>query len=395
MKLAGPTALAAAVVVAISGAAHASDELTFRGYGTAVVDGVLSPGEWDAAGRFDFQANRSPAEGGGTVPATLFVMNDSTNLYLALRVAVTNLGDSVVDTAFFPSELNLFGPGNDSLRVTPTFFEDYHYHQESPNSWTVLPDVADGGTRDGTAGVKQYADYGVFEVSHPLDTVDDGHDFSLPVPSHILFAASLEHCVAGSCAHTVVPEIGRHSKVVVVSGTHVPPDTTITAGPAEGAEVPDYGDFAFAGTDDIAPLSEITYECKLDAGEWNECFTPYGSATSVDGWHTLSVRALDDMANTDQTPAARHWRIDTKAPSKPKVVRRAATIRFSAKDRGTPARSLRFRCAIDARRLHACGSLLRVRLPARRHVLRVRAVDPAGNQSHVKTVRFVVRRFSG
>jgi len=49
-----------------------------RGYGTAVVDGVLAPGEWDAAGRLDFQANRSPADGGGTVPATLFVMNDGT-----------------------------------------------------------------------------------------------------------------------------------------------------------------------------------------------------------------------------------------------------------------------------------------------------------------------------
>ena len=58
----------------------------------AVVDGVLSPGEWDTAGHYDFPANRSPAEGGGTVPATLFVMNDATNLYLALRVSVTTLG---------------------------------------------------------------------------------------------------------------------------------------------------------------------------------------------------------------------------------------------------------------------------------------------------------------
>jgi len=43
----------------------------------------------------------------------------------------------------------------------------------------------------------------------------------------------------------------------------------------------------------------------------------------------------------------------TQAPWKPKVVRRGATIRFSAKDRGTPAGRLRFRCAIDARLLHA------------------------------------------
>ena len=90
MKLAGVTAFAAALVVAVSGAAQASDGLTLRGYGTAVVDGVLSPNEWERAGHFDFQANLAPAEGGGTVPATLLVMNDSTNLYLALRVAVAD-----------------------------------------------------------------------------------------------------------------------------------------------------------------------------------------------------------------------------------------------------------------------------------------------------------------
>ena len=64
------------ILVATTGAARASDGLSLRGYGTAVVDGVLSPNEWDRAAHYDFQANRSPAEGGGTVPATLFVMNE-------------------------------------------------------------------------------------------------------------------------------------------------------------------------------------------------------------------------------------------------------------------------------------------------------------------------------
>lgn len=392
MKLAAISVLAATLIVAVSGgAARGSDGLTVRGYGTAVVDGVLSPNEWDRAGHVDFRANLSPAEGGGTVPATLFVMNDATNLYLALRAAVSDLGDSAFDTVFMPSDLDPFGPGNDILRATPSVFEDDHYQQTAPNSWDWVPDVADGGTSDGTAVVRQYSDVAVFEVSHPLDSVDNGHDFSLSVPSHISFIASLQLCVAYSCGFTVVPDFGG-GELVVVSGTPVPPDTRITAGPADGAQVPDYGNFEFQGIDDVAPPSEITFECKVDSGEWSECFTPYGPATTVDGWHTLSVRALDDMANVDPTPAVRHWRIDTRAPSKPKVVRSGATIRFSAKDQGTPARRLRFRCAIDARLLHACGSRLRVRLTARRHVLRVRAVDPAGNQGDVNTVRFVVRR---
>jgi hypothetical protein len=290
-----------------------------------------------------------------------------------------------------PSDLNPFGPGNDILRATPTLFEDYHYQQTSPNTWDWVPDVADGGTRDGTAVAMQYSDYAVFEVSHPLDTADNGHDFSLTIPSHISFLASFQHCVAGSCAATGVPDFGT-GRVVIASGTHVPPDTTITTGPAEGAEIPDYEDFGFAGSDDVAPPSELTFECKVDADEWSECFPP-DLPTTDDGWHTLSVRALDDMGNADPTPAHRRWRIDTLSPAKPRVARTGRTrFRFSATDRGTPRRRLRFRCAIDSKRLRVCGSRVRAKLPAGRHVLRVRAVDPAGNESDVKVIRFTVGR---
>jgi hypothetical protein len=375
VKLAGVIALAATLVVATSGAVRASDELTLRGFGTAVIDGVLTPNEWNRAGRYDLQANRSPAEGGGTVPATLYVMNDSTNLYLALRVTVTSLGYSAFDGIFMPSAENGFGPGNDILLATPTFFEDIHWHQVGPNAWDWLADVADGGTRDGSAAISESGGVGVYEVAHPLNSADDLHDFSL---------------TSGSCAGTFMPSSGR-AKVVVVSGTLVPPDTRITAGAADGSQVPDYGNWEFVGMDDVTPPSEITFECKVDEEEWSSCESPYGPATTVEGWHTLRVRALDDMLNADPVPEQRRWRIDTQAPSKPKVARSGATLHFSARDRGTPSARLRFRCAIDAKRLHACGSRLRKRLPAGRHVLRVRAVDPAGNESDVKIVRFAVR----
>jgi hypothetical protein len=118
--------------------------------------------------------------------------------------------------------------------------------------------------------------------------------------------------------------------------------------------------------------------------------------TTEDGWHTFSVRALDDMLNTDPTPATRFWRVDTQAPSKPKVVvsgRRGAAkeLRISATDRGTSAGRLRFRCKVDTKSFRACGSRLRLRLPSGRHVFRVRAIDPAGNGSDVRIVRLVVR----
>jgi len=393
VKLASLTAVALTLFVAMSGTASASDGLTLRGYGTPVVDGVIAPGEWDTAGRYDFQANRSPAEGGGTVPATLFVMNDATNLYLALRVSVMDLGNSTFDSLFSTSG-STFGPGNDILRAVPWAFEDSHWHQTGPATWDWVLDTDFGGTQDGTSNASAIGGVGVFEIMHPLDSADDLHDFSLTIPSHIEYVALFQHCIAGSCAFTNIT-LGE-GKVAVVSGTHIPPETTIIAGPAEGAQVPDYGTFEFAATDDVAPPSEIAFQCSVDSGEWNDCETPYGPATTVDGWHTLRVRALDDMLNADPTPAGRRWRIDTQSPSRPKVaisrLKRRTDANFSATDSGTPSKRLRYRCAIDSKRLHACASDLRLRLPARRHVLRVRAVDPAGNESDEKIVRFAVRR---
>ena len=393
MKVATSAGLALTLLVlALPFGASATHETSWslRGYGTSTIDGVLTPDEWGGAGRYDFQADRAPNQGGGTVPATLFVMNDSTNLYLALRVAVANLGHSAFDGLFFPSGPNPFN-GGDILRAVPWGFYDMHYHQTSPSTWEWLADTADGGTLDGTSVARVDGGAAVFEVAHPLDSADDRHDFGLAIPSHIRFTGSFQHCVAGSCASTIIPGPSG-GRIVVVSGTHVPPETTFTDGPPDGAELPDYGLYRFAGVDDVAPESEISFECKIDGANWSSCENPFAPVTVEDGWHTLSVRALDDMLNADPTPAQRRWRTDSRSPSKPKVVRTGAAFRFSARDRGTPTNRLRFRCAIDSKRLHACGSRLRARLPARRHVLRVSAVDPAGNASDVNILRFTVRR---
>ena len=377
-------ALAVTLCAAVCGTARASDGLSLRGFGTPVVDGVLEPGEWNAAGRYDFPANRSPAEGGGTVPATLYVMNDATNLYLALRVAVTDLGNSTFDGLFAPPGQSAFAPGSDILRAVPWGFEDSFWHQTGPSSWDWALDSDFGGTVDGTSAAQVTGGVGVFEVMHPLNDADDLHDFSLAIPSHVDYIGLFQHCIASSCGFTNITS--DTAKIEVVSGTHVPPQTTITAGPADGAQVADYGNWEFTASDDVAPPSEITYQCSVDSGQWDDCETPYGPATTVDGWHTLRVRALDDMLNADPTPAQRRWRIDTRSPSTPKVVRHGRTLRFSAKDVGTPRAGIRFRSALDAKRLHSCGARLRV--PHGRHAVRIRAVDPAGNESDVKIVRF-------
>lgn len=381
MRLGILAVLATTLVVLSSGAAGASDELLLRGYGTPVVDGVIGPGEWDAAGSYAFMANRAPADGGGTVPARLYVMNDATNLYLALRVSVTNLGYSIFNAAFHAPPPNSFGDGNDVLQVSASGLEDLHYHFVPPYNYPWLADVDDGGSRDGTAVVRTGGEETVFEVSHPLNSTDDRHDFSLAVARRVEFYAAFHHCVT-SCAVTLMPSSG-YGKIVVVSGTRAPPNTSITAGPPDRSEVREERTFEFTGTDDLVSPSDLTFECKVDAEEWSSCESPLGGVVG-DGWHSLRVRALDDMLNVDPSPARRRWRIDTKVPSRPSVKMRNGVYRFSSKDRGTPARRLRFRCGVDTKRLHSCGSHFR---RAGGRVLRVRAVDPAGNQSGTTAVR--------
>jgi hypothetical protein len=371
-------------LVLVPSATAADGKLTFRGFGTAVVDGDVAPGEWDHAGRYTFQANRSPAEGGGSVPATFCVMNDATNLYLALRVSVQNFGYSTFDSIFQAPGPNPFVQGSDILRALPTYFEDLHFHQTSPFEWSWLADVADGGTQDGTLTSQTHSGFIVYELAHPLNTADDLHDFSLTIPTRVTFAASFEHCLSGSCAATTITPTG-FADLVVVSGTFVPPNTRITSGPSDGAEVRDERTFEFTGTDDVTPADQLEFACRVDGGDWTACESPFGGVLA-EGWHTLRVRAVDEMRNFDTTPARRRWRIDTRAPSKPTVRMRNGAYRFSAKDQGTLPRRLKFRCGLDTRRLHACGPRFRLR-SAGRHVLRVRAVDPAGNESAVRVLR--------
>jgi hypothetical protein len=388
VKLASLTALTAAIVLTWgAGMSAASDQVTLRGYGSAVVDGVLTVNEWDDAGRFHFQVVTS---GGEQVPGTFYVMNDRSNLYLALRAEAPTYSNGALDLFFLAPPPNVFGVGSDILHVTPGTFDDLFFQQAGP----YLLDKDYGGTLDGTAAVREADGQLVYELAHPLDSADDAHDFSLAVPSHIDFMGVFQYCF-GCGPASYIPETA--GKIVIVSGTHVPPDTRFTFGPADGAEVAGYGQFGFVGEDDVAPPSELTYECRIDGGDWRACESPLSRAATQDGWHEISVRAQDDMLNVDPTPAMREWRVDTQEPSKPNVAvaRRPGgsrmELRISATDRGTPGDRIRFRCKIDAKPFHACSARVRLRLRPGRHVLRVVALDPAGNRSVVRVVRLGVR----
>jgi len=155
----------------------------------------------------------------------------------------------------------------------------------------------------------------------------------------------------------------------------VAPNTTVTAGPS-GATRDTTPTFSFGATE-----SGTSFECKLDAGSYAPCSSPYTTGALTNGTHTLSVRATDLSGNTDASAAVRTFRVDTVAPdtrftSKPPrhVTTRKVTFRFVSTESGST-----FQCKLDKKPWRACASPKRVRVKVGKHRFRVRAIDAAGN----------------
>src|SRR4051795_6786157 len=86
------------------------------------------------------------------------------------------------------------------------------------------------------------------------------------------------------------------------------PDTTITSGPT-GTTSDNSPTFAFTATE-----ANSVFECRVDAGAWADCTSPWTTAPLSDGAHSVSVRATDVAGNTDASPATRAFTVDTSTP---------------------------------------------------------------------------------
>ncbi len=84
----------------------------------------------------------------------------------------------------------------------------------------------------------------------------------------------------------------------------VPPDTRITAGPADPSAT-FTASFAFNSTE-----TGSTFECRLDGADWAPCVSPRAFAGLAGGAHAFEVRAIDAAGNVDATPARHAWSID-------------------------------------------------------------------------------------
>ena len=179
--------LAAAVIAAMLSTtfpAQAHDpNVVLGGAGTATIDGVLNPGEWSNAASINFAANLSPAQGGGTTPATFFVMNDQNNLYLAVRIERPILDKTSIIVDFDNDHDGMRELGDEALlrNVDPNGSVAVFDNYRTPCQFGLCApvDTDDGGTIDGAGAATNDGVYSVYEISHPLNSADDAHDFSL------------------------------------------------------------------------------------------------------------------------------------------------------------------------------------------------------------------------
>jgi large repetitive protein len=154
------------------------------------------------------------------------------------------------------------------------------------------------------------------------------------------------------------------------------PQTTLTGGPS-GLVNTAAATFTFVSNE---PGS--VFECSLDGAPFSPCTSPAEYTALAEGTHTFAVQATDPAGNTDSTPAALGWTVDTLAPDTAitggptgLVNYNTALFTFESADL-----SAAFECSLDGAAFAPCTSPQSLTgLAEGAHTFAVQAVDPAGN----------------
>lgn len=169
-----------------------------------------------------------------------------------------------------------------------------------------------------------------------------------------------------------------------IAGPDAPPETTLDAAPDNPAK-DGAATFGFSASE-----AGSTFECNLDGAGFSACVSPATHAGLLDGAHTFAVRATDPEGNTDATPAAYAWTVDTVAPVVTAdgctVTGDAATCAWHSDDPGAADA-----CRLDGAPFAPCTSpRLFPGLADGPHTFMARATDAAGNTGPAATTDFSV-----
>lgn len=117
--------------------------------------------------------------------------------------------------------------------------------------------------------------------------------------------------------HRVIATSGGHPVLIAKSAPSdsTPPDTSIDmdslpANPTKSNSAI----FTFSGTDNVTPVGNLRFECRLDGAAFAICTSPKAYEGLLDGKHTFEVRAIEAAGNVDATPASHSWTVDTTPP---------------------------------------------------------------------------------
>lgn len=203
-RCASLVAFAAGLLIPASAGGH-DGAFAFGAFGTATVDGVLAPGEWDDASTLAFQAS---APGGGTAPGELRVMNDGENLYFGVRVATTTPTLSV--SFGFDNDHDGIWPeeGSDGLALgfgVRNGFGDLVLSARGgcpAGSLCGFHDVDLGGSVDATGARTVQGGETHIELAKALDSADDANDVSLAAGDIVGVGFQIALCDGFQCVLT-------------------------------------------------------------------------------------------------------------------------------------------------------------------------------------------------
>ncbi len=211
--------------------------------------------------------------------------------------------------------------------------------------------------------------------SNATGTADGSGNWSIAVASALSNGSHTVRARATDVAGNTSPDSNTNTFII----DNTAPDTTITGNPSNPSTTVTPS-FTFTGNDG-AGVGGITFECKVDAGAFIACTSPFTTATLSDGSHTFQVRAKDALGNTDATPASYTWSVDSAAPdttilstpSNPST-NTTPSFTFSSEPGAT------FECKLDSGAFTACTSPFTTPVLSNgSHTFQVRATDILGN----------------
>ena len=141
------------------------------------INGEIVDSEWQNAHSSSF----SLSIGANSYTGTFYVMNDAANLYIAIKILDNDFDIGAVPDAaavYFDNDNDgTFEPGDDSIAhyANVTGFVDRFLQ----SFFVMKRDTEAGGQNDGLGACGAHGGYNHFEFSHPLNSADDPHDFSL------------------------------------------------------------------------------------------------------------------------------------------------------------------------------------------------------------------------